>query len=178
MTPAAPDRRPEQLLADSCQHLDGAVSAASRNQQCHRPVGDQRCPQPPASISNAMQSARSAGDRRGRRCLRRARRWAPANPRDGLLLAAARRGSSVANAQVKGLRHTHCGQMVRRTLAALGCFAQRAVLTHGCAWILRRHLGVYKWESTPSFRGFDSFYGYYHGAEDYFNRKNATRPAL
>lgn len=28
---------------------------------------------------------------------------------------------------------------------------------------------MYKWEATPSFRGFDTFYGYYHGAEDYFN---------
>jgi arylsulfatase A-like enzyme len=68
-----------------------------------------------------------------------------------------------------------CVAPLQRSAALL---SQRAVLTHGCAWILRRHLGVYKWESTPSFRGFDSFYGYYHGAEDYFNRKNATRPAL
>ena len=31
------------------------------------------------------------------------------------------------------------------------------------------HLGYYKWEFTPTFRGFDSFYGYYEGAEDYFS---------
>ena len=31
-----------------------------------------------------------------------------------------------------------------------------------------RHLGFYNWESTPTFRGFDSFYGFYEGSEDYF----------
>ena len=30
------------------------------------------------------------------------------------------------------------------------------------------HLGFYNWESTPTFRGFDSFYGFYEGSEDYF----------
>ena len=30
------------------------------------------------------------------------------------------------------------------------------------------HLGMCKWEYTPTYRGFDSFYGYYNGAEDYF----------
>ena len=29
-------------------------------------------------------------------------------------------------------------------------------------------MGYYKWDFTPTFRGFDSFYGYYEGAEDYF----------
>ena len=27
---------------------------------------------------------------------------------------------------------------------------------------------MYKWEYTPTYRGFDSFYGYYNAAEDYF----------
>lgn len=31
-----------------------------------------------------------------------------------------------------------------------------------------RHLGFYNWASTPTFRGFDSFYGFYEGSEDYF----------
>ena len=30
------------------------------------------------------------------------------------------------------------------------------------------HLGFYNWASTPTFRGFDSFYGFYEGSEDYF----------
>ena len=30
------------------------------------------------------------------------------------------------------------------------------------------HLGFYKWEMTPTFRGFDSFLGFYSGGEDYF----------
>ena len=30
-------------------------------------------------------------------------------------------------------------------------------------------LGMHKWEYTPTYRGFDSFYGYYNAAEDYFN---------
>lgn len=30
------------------------------------------------------------------------------------------------------------------------------------------HLGYAKWEYTPTFRGFDTFYGFYRGGEDYF----------
>ena len=31
------------------------------------------------------------------------------------------------------------------------------------------HLGFYEWPYTPTYRGFDSFYGFYTGAEDHFN---------
>eukprot|EP01121_Diplochlamys_sp_Union-15-3_P018919 TRINITY_DN6999_c0_g1_i1.p1 TRINITY_DN6999_c0_g1~~TRINITY_DN6999_c0_g1_i1.p1 ORF type:complete len:566 (-),score=88.20 TRINITY_DN6999_c0_g1_i1:50-1747(-) len=33
------------------------------------------------------------------------------------------------------------------------------------------HLGFYKWAYTPTFRGFNSFYGFYSGGEDYFLHK-------
>ncbi|KAK7094207.1 arylsulfatase B-like [Littorina saxatilis] len=31
------------------------------------------------------------------------------------------------------------------------------------------HLGFCNWNCTPTYRGFDSFYGYYNGQEDYYN---------
>ncbi|EGD83465.1 hypothetical protein PTSG_04073 [Salpingoeca rosetta] len=34
------------------------------------------------------------------------------------------------------------------------------------------HLGFYKWDYTPTFRGFNSFLGYYSGGENYFTHKN------
>ncbi|CAH3147021.1 unnamed protein product [Porites evermanni] len=30
------------------------------------------------------------------------------------------------------------------------------------------HLGFYNWDSTPTYRGFDTFYGFYSGAEDHY----------
>lgn len=46
------------------------------------------------------------------------------------------------------------------------------------------HLGAWKWRYTPTYRGFDQFYGYYHGAIDYFTHdqeggydfRNDSRP--
>ena len=33
------------------------------------------------------------------------------------------------------------------------------------------HLGFYEWSYTPTYRGFDSFYGFYGGHEDYFTHR-------
>lgn len=33
------------------------------------------------------------------------------------------------------------------------------------------HLGFYEWPYTPTYRGFDAFYGFYTGAEDHFNHE-------
>ena len=35
------------------------------------------------------------------------------------------------------------------------------------------HLGFYKWGFTPTFRGFDSFLGFYSGGEDYFTHESS-----
>ncbi|KAG7344145.1 arylsulfatase [Nitzschia inconspicua] len=37
------------------------------------------------------------------------------------------------------------------------------------------HLGFSQWEQTPTFRGFDSFYGFYSGGEDYFSHVAASQ---
>jgi arylsulfatase A-like enzyme len=36
------------------------------------------------------------------------------------------------------------------------------------------HLGHSQWEQTPSFRGFQSFYGFYLGSQDYFSHSYAS----
>ena len=33
------------------------------------------------------------------------------------------------------------------------------------------HLGFFRWPYTPLYRGFDSFYGFYGGAQDYYSHK-------
>jgi len=35
------------------------------------------------------------------------------------------------------------------------------------------HLGHAKWDLTPTFRGFESFFGFYYGGEDYFNHMHS-----
>ena len=34
-------------------------------------------------------------------------------------------------------------------------------------------MGYFAKEYTPTYRGFDTFYGYYNGAEDYFTHERA-----
>eukprot|EP01121_Diplochlamys_sp_Union-15-3_P009056 TRINITY_DN2445_c0_g1_i1.p1 TRINITY_DN2445_c0_g1~~TRINITY_DN2445_c0_g1_i1.p1 ORF type:complete len:443 (-),score=61.04 TRINITY_DN2445_c0_g1_i1:83-1411(-) len=36
------------------------------------------------------------------------------------------------------------------------------------------HLGSYAWEFTPTYRGFDSFYGYYTSHEDYYTKQSCS----
>jgi hypothetical protein len=54
--------------------------------------------------------------------------------------------------------HTHA------LLCPFACFL-------GCTFLLgsKWHLGFFKWAYTPTFRGFDSFVGFYSGGEDYFS---------
>jgi len=40
----------------------------------------------------------------------------------------------------------------------------------------RWHLGFCNVNHTPTYRGFDSFYGFYAGAEDYYTHKHCMLP--
>ena len=42
----------------------------------------------------------------------------------------------------------------------------------------RWHLGYCKWEYTPTYRGFDTFYGRYNGRSDYYNHSVGRRLTL
>ena len=48
-------------------------------------------------------------------------------------------------------------------------FKQAGYATHMSG---KWHLGFYKWAMTPTFRGFDSFLGFYSGGEDYFTHRS------
>ena len=39
-------------------------------------------------------------------------------------------------------------------------------------------LGMHKWEYTPTYRGFDTFYGYYDAVEDYFTHITGVAPII
>ena len=45
---------------------------------------------------------------------------------------------------------------------------RRAKPSAACHMVGKWHLGYHRWEHTPTFRGFESFLGYYSGDMDYF----------
>ena len=39
-------------------------------------------------------------------------------------------------------------------------------------------LGMHKWDFTPTYRGFDTFFGFYNAGEDYYTKMCANLPHL
>jgi len=51
-------------------------------------------------------------------------------------------------------------------------------LQFGSYTMLQWHLGMYAWDYTPTYRGFDSFFGYYTGAEGYVDHVNGIHASV
>eukprot|EP00906_Rhabdomonas_costata_P029300 RCo041365 len=60
-------------------------------------------------------------------------------------------------------RHNRSLPLQERTLAQI--LKRQGYRTH---LVGKWHLGFHMWEATPTFRGFDTFYGFYNGLGDYY----------
>lgn len=47
------------------------------------------------------------------------------------------------------------------------CYSTKFILIFHC--LFRWHLGMCNWDCTPTYRGFDSFFGFYHAKADYYS---------
>ena len=63
------------------------------------------------------------------------------------------------------------GLMVNETIIA-NYMKDAGYAAHGVG---KWHLGYCSWALTPTQRGFDSFYGYYNGAIDYYSKEVPDR---